>query len=453
MRLTKRVFGDLAIWMMGFGLLIGLVFPFFMVLLGIDASIALSWWFFSACVIAGLIVGGVNIRLATAVVGRRLRMLADHMVDIEHHLHEISRKGELFDCDSLKCHIAVDSADAIGESSAAFNTLVDTLARSMKTEMAIRTYTQMLTSHLDTASICANALGNLLAISHATGGAVLVEMDGRLQTMASTLIKQPETLQNHPKVLDMLKADRPVSIDIPQDIRLDGIIAEFPARQVVLEPIRYKQVPMGVIVLASNEVFLQEFTETLELFATSLALALNNAMTHDQVQKLAAIDPLTGLYNRRFGLTRLHEEYVRAVKTKTSLGLVMFDIDKFKHVNDTYGHAVGDRVIRAVASTVRSALREGDILVRIGGDEFFAVLLGSSSDDVQKLAEKVRRLMEEKQILHGDQAIKVTLSLGGSSFPECPCDSDQELLDVADRALYVAKESGRNQVVLFSSLH
>lgn len=89
-RLTKRVFTDLAIWMMGFGMLVGVVFPFFMVLLGMDRSLAYTWWFFSVCVLAGLFVGAVNILLAKSIVGGRLILLSRQMQKVETHLKEVA---------------------------------------------------------------------------------------------------------------------------------------------------------------------------------------------------------------------------------------------------------------------------------------------------------------------------------------------------------------------------
>ncbi len=109
-RITKKVFDDLAIWMVGFGIFIGIVFPYFMLIVGVSSTIALSWWFRTACILAGLFVGGVNIILARRVVGNRLLLLAEHMVGIEGSLKAISGKNEAFDCSSMKCHIPVDSA-------------------------------------------------------------------------------------------------------------------------------------------------------------------------------------------------------------------------------------------------------------------------------------------------------------------------------------------------------
>jgi diguanylate cyclase (GGDEF)-like protein len=445
-RITKKVFSDLAIWMMGFGMLVGIIFPFFMLVLGIPASISLSWWFILVCILAGLCVGAVNIQLAKRIVGSRLINLSSHMKEIEGHLHDLAGKSESFDCTPMKCHIPVDSEDAIGDSSRSFNSLVDTLAKSLQTEVNIRTYTQMLTSHLETDELCRDALVTLMDMVSAPAGVILVEEEGELQVRCSVGLTKADSLSQNPLVLDTLQTLRRGLIDFPEDIMLDGVLASFRPHQIIVEPILYKKVGLGIVVLASPVAFDKDLYQNLDLFGKSLALALHNAIAHDQVQKLAAVDPLTGVYNRRFGLSRLHEEFVRSVKNGGALGLLMIDIDNFKQVNDAYGHSVGDRVLRSLATTARSQLREGDLIIRLGGDEFMIVLLGSSRSDSQDVAENIRRMIEEKRVNYGEQSIHVTVSIGGASFPEFDAEYEKELIEAADRALYIVKNSGRNRV-------
>ena len=188
--ITKKVFNDLAIWMMGFGLFVGTVFPVFMSLLGVSQDITNAFWFRLACILAGLLVGSMNIMLAKTVVEKRVRNLANHMKEIENHLYEISGKNEPIDCDGIKCHIQVDSLDALGESAIAFNRLVDTISNSMKIEMSLRTYTQMLSRHLDTDSLCKNALEMLISDYDAQSGAIFVIKGGDLQLIESKGISE-----------------------------------------------------------------------------------------------------------------------------------------------------------------------------------------------------------------------------------------------------------------------
>lgn len=447
-RLTKRVFSDLAIWMMGFGMIVGIVFPFFMVLLGMERSIAFTWWFFCVCILAGLFVGAVNILLARLIVGSRILLLSKHMQKVEKHLKHVAGKNEVMDCTPSECHLPVDSEDAIGASSRAFNTLVDTLGSSLQLEMQMRSYTSMLTSHLETKKLCQSALGSLLEMFSLPGGAILVESSGALVLQASVGLIKNNALGDNAVVLQSLQTLKGKQIEVPEFIQIDGVFTTFKPRCVVVQPIVYKNLSLGVMVLASVSPLSEETVANIELFSFSLALALHNAVTYDQVQQLAAVDPLTGIYNRRFGLTRLHEEFVRTVKQNGAIGVLVMDVDRFKQVNDTYGHTIGDRVLQAIASTARNQLREGDIIVRIGGDEFMVVLQGANRHDTLEVGESIRRSIEEKRINYGTQEIRVTVSIGGASFPESNLNHEDELIEAADRALYLVKESGRNRASL-----
>jgi diguanylate cyclase (GGDEF)-like protein len=229
---------------------------------------------------------------------------------------------------------------------------------------------------------------------------------------------------------------------------VDGTIADFRPSEVVVLAAPYKGIPLGVVVLAATKGFDNESRTRMDLFRHALGLALNNAIAHDRLQRLAALDPLTSVYNRRFGLTRLHEEFDRAVRMGSPLGVLLFDIDHFKQVNDTYGHPAGDRVLRMIASIARTVLRDGDVLVRYGGEEFLAVLPAASADDLRFVGERLRRAVEEASVADGAQTIRVTISLGGAAFPSQSVEREDQLVQLADTALYRAKGSGRNNLVL-----
>ncbi len=445
-RITKRVFTDLAIFMIGFGMVVGIAFPFLMVVLGMSHDIAYTWWFFTVCIIAGLFVGAVNIILAHSIVGSRLILMAQKMEQVESHLKEIGGKGgDEIDCTPEACHLPVDSEDAIGTSSRAFNSLVDTLGSSLQLEKRVRSYTSMLTSHLKISELCQNALGALLEMFEFSGGAIFVEEGGALNLRSSQGLSGESALGENPIVLKALQTLEVKVIDIPEELFVDAVLATFRPRAVVVQPVVYKGVGLGVILLASQHSVDEETAQRLDLFSASFALALHNAVTYAQVQQLAAIDPLTGIYNRRFGLSRLHEEYVRAVKQNGSIGLLMIDADYFKEINDTYGHTVGDRVLQSIATTARRQLRDGDIIARLGGDEFMAVLLGANKTDTLAIAESIRRSIEEKRMKWGDQEIKVTVSIGAVSLSENIDLDEEKLIEAADAALYQVKESGRNR--------
>jgi diguanylate cyclase (GGDEF)-like protein len=187
---------------------------------------------------------------------------------------------------------------------------------------------------------------------------------------------------------------------------------------------------------------------TLLAAATRTQVAFRQLAHMADLQRVAALDPLTGVYNRRFGLHRLTEEFGRSIRSSDPLGVLMLDLDHFKAVNDTYGHLVGDRVLQAVVRATQQILREGDVLLRYGGEEFIIVLPGAGRDDLVKMAERVRRAVAEAEITEAGQRIPVTVSIGGSGLPNKNATNPQELIGVADVALYTSKETGRDRCVI-----
>ena len=448
MRITRKVFHDLAIWMIAFGLSIGVVFPFFVMLLGVPASTALTLSFFLACLGAGALAGGINFALARLVVGARMRLLARGMTHVEENLLAMVSSGDMKACSPEDCLIEADSEDEIGDSARAFNRLVEALSDSMETQIAVRSFSDLLTSQLELETLTRQALDQFILHTEAAGGAILHESAGELVTAAVHGIRNTESLAQSDPIRLAMRSGEVQDIHLPADIQVDGVVAVFRPTEVVVLPATYKSVPMGVIVLATTASFDASARIRMELFRQSFGLALNNAIAHDRLQRLAALDPLTGVYNRRFGLGRLREEFDRAVRMTSPLGVLMYDIDHFKQVNDTYGHLVGDRVLVSVSNIARTILREGDILVRYGGEEFLAVLPAASSEDLRLVGERLRRAIEESSVSDGTQTIRVTISLGAASYPTHNVERDDRLVGLADAALYEAKESGRNQLVV-----
>jgi len=223
---------------------------------------------------------------------------------------------------------------------------------------------------------------------------------------------------------------------------------DFIPQEVQVLPVRFGVVSVGVLVVAYAAAGSPEAGAVLNATLPGIAVAVNNALNHEELQRVAALDPLTGVYNRRFGLQRLSEEFGRSVRSGDPLGLMMLDLDHFKAINDTYGHLVGDRVLQAVVRSTRQVLREGDVLLRYGGEEFIIVLPGAGRDDLVQMAERVRRAVAEAEVVEAGQHIPVTVSIGGCGLPHANTTSPQDLISVVDAAMYAAKESGRDRCVV-----
>ena len=161
-------------------------------------------------------------------------------------------------------------------------------------------------------------------------------------------------------------------------------------------------------------------------------------------------DPLTGLYNRRYLDETLPRELSRAKREGYSLAVIMLDLDHFKRVNDTYGHAAGDEVLKILSAILRTSARESDIICRYGGEEFLVALPRMSPQQALQRVESWRLELANTPVRHGELQISVTLSAGIAGFPDHGADIDG-LLERADKALYLSKQAGRNRASCFTA--
>lgn len=169
-----------------------------------------------------------------------------------------------------------------------------------------------------------------------------------------------------------------------------------------------------------------------------------------KLQELALRDGLTGLLNRRYWESCLEREFARHQRYDNPVSLVIFDIDHFKRVNDTYGHQTGDEVIRAVAGITSQLVRETDFAGRYGGEEFVVLLPGTNLDGAAQFAERLRASVEQQVLDYQGSPLTFTISLGVATISDDIVDY-LALLERADKALYASKEGGRNMVTLHQS--
>ncbi len=184
--------------------------------------------------------------------------------------------------------------------------------------------------------------------------------------------------------------------------------------------------------------------------ATILKFTYQDDIDEDFQKKMfesASRDALTEVYNKRFFLERLHSEFAYSMRHKALLSLIIFDIDHFKRINDSYGHLAGDYVLATLAKTVTPMIRSEDTFARYGGEEF--VILSRSTDppSAAVVSERVRQHVERYKFEYEGQRIPVTVSLGLAGMPHAEIKSPEDLLARADKALYEAKHAGRNRLV------
>lgn len=198
---------------------------------------------------------------------------------------------------------------------------------------------------------------------------------------------------------------------------------------------------LGTIEFHRARPFAETELAELEALLCTLAYPLRNALAYRSAVERALRDPLTGVQNRAALAAAVEREVEKAQRHDTPLAMLVLDIDRFKKINDNYGHSIGDDVLRAVAHTAETTIRKSDQIFRYGGEEF--VILASYTDDggARQLAERLRRDIENIGAIHG-RDMDITASLGISLMP--PGKNSQDLFERADQALYQAKQNGRN---------
>jgi diguanylate cyclase (GGDEF)-like protein len=223
-----------------------------------------------------------------------------------------------------------------------------------------------------------------------------------------------------------------------------SLILQFPMAA-FFAAVLIRDVPLGTV----------EFTNrlTLGLFAIIAASAYGTLFSREEKQHLRLIadyhhnsitDRLTGLYNYSYFVDELQKEHARALRNGAHFSLLLFDLDLFKQVNDTYGHEKGNVLLREVAGIIRSNARRMDTVARYGGEEFVILMPNSNGAEVE-MAERIRKKVEEAEFPGiADGPVRITISAGACTYPQ-DASSVFELLDKADKGLYLAKNTGRNR--------
>ncbi len=172
---------------------------------------------------------------------------------------------------------------------------------------------------------------------------------------------------------------------------------------------------------------------------------------NQELQRLSSTDRLTGLFNRGHWEEMLRQEYARHCRYERNAALVMFDIDHFKKINDTYGHQAGDAVIQQTAEIIRTSMRDADTAGRYGGEEFVVLLPDTDSEGALSVAERLRQSIEAHEVNYEGHSIRFTVSLGIADLSQ-PISGYAQLIERADNALYASKSAGRNRVTVYQKV-
>ena len=202
---------------------------------------------------------------------------------------------------------------------------------------------------------------------------------------------------------------------------------------------------LGELTVSRNTKLLEDEIVKMENLISALIYPLRNALLYKQAVEKAYLDPLTGVNNRAAFDKTIEQEFDLARRHSNNLSLMMLDIDHFKQINDSFGHVVGDAVLKSFADCITDCMRRSDSIFRYGGEEFAVLLRSTQLDGAALLAERMRERIENLDFDYESVSVSVTVSIGVAQL-----NSDEEctnLIDRADKYLYEAKQNGRNRVV------
>jgi diguanylate cyclase (GGDEF)-like protein len=225
------------------------------------------------------------------------------------------------------------------------------------------------------------------------------------------------------------------------DLERAGMIPE------AVVPIVVENSVVAVLALAGATTSLEKERRYVSMLADLIGNACRTGMALESLEQRAMTDPLTGLHNRAYLTERFAIEFRRAKNYRLPLSVILFDLDRFKSVNDVHGHPAGDAVLRQFAEILRESTRSSDVVARYGGEEF-AILLGNfGSDQAYLHADRLRAALEAKPLVLPNRAepLRMTVSGGVATYPDNG-GSFEELFRQADTALYEAKQTGRNRI-------
>jgi len=204
----------------------------------------------------------------------------------------------------------------------------------------------------------------------------------------------------------------------------------------------------GLLALGGRRV--ARMTAETEAFLGQVAnqayIVMQNARLFERVRNLSVRDSLTDLYNHRHAMELVTVEFKRVGRYQEAFSLLMIDVDDFKKVNDEHGHPAGDSVLQEMARLIKETVRTVDVVGRYGGEEFVAILPHTAHAEAKETAERIRQRIRDHEFPAGDRKVRVTVSVGVASYPSANVDSPSTLIREADKALYAAKEAGRDRV-------
>lgn len=337
-------------------------------------------------------------------------------------------------------------------------------------EQRFHRITQSLTHTFDLPKMLQNSITQTVGLLDTDAGEFGLLSDDKTQlkfdySYTAPSISMPElnrslSLSDPDIAWDVISQHRPIMLDLTKQPKAAPHLAKSGIASAIFAPIISGDIPLGIIEIFSlktNRQFTNRDLALVESIGRQVGIAFENAHLFREVQKLAISDPLTGIFNRGHFFTQGFLEMERTSRYRHHLSVIMIDLDQFKKVNDNYGHATGDQILKKVTQRFNDYLRKVDILGRYGGDELAIILPETDLSAALQVAERLRSSISDQPfVIDEKNSVSLTISLGVATyFPEkakskYAMENFENMLEEADAALYQAKNDGRNLVRPYS---
>jgi len=450
----RSVLRELLVSMLTFGVVAGMLFPL-VAHFALGTAQILPARFVAMCVAVGVIVGAVNFLIFRLGVRRELMRVVGGMRTINHAVERAEEAG----CEYAEsCRLDVTGSDIIGEVALAFNEMAQAITRHISVESKTRRLLTKLSTNVEVDEVSNGILQAVMSTCNADGGIIYGDTGNRYSYLTSVGIDRtdglPDRLEETQGLSHRALASSDVMLVHPardgfEWVELSTPFGSLRPESILLVPLIAEQRAVGLAaVVCKGDGISASQKLLLDAIRTQAAPYLQAAIMHKKLRELAAIDDLTRLLNRRFGIRRLHEEFSRSVRHGLPVSILMLDIDHFKMFNESFGHDAGDAVLASIAAVLEQSVRSDDVVCRYGGEEFMIIAPGMGMNDMSLAAERLRRQIEMTPIRWSGRDLAVTVSLGSATWPIVEASIEDELVTFAERALCHAKKSGRNQVAV-----
>ncbi len=332
------------------------------------------------------------------------------------------------------------------------------LLKRNKELMIINTLSTTFINSENITEVFNDLLDKVLMLTEFKVGLIMLRENTEFQIVAESGLSKEFSNKIKQGALDKLlwyvfDEGQPLYIAEEEEIKNNPLLIKEGIEFLVISPLVISNKIFGALILASRRPITFDFdlASLVSLVANHSSLIIEKVKLFEETQRLSITDALTGLYNVRYFYKSLQLEIERAKRYNDIFSLVIFDIDDFKIVNDTYGHQVGDDLLKEFADIICNFSRRSDIVARYGGEEFVMILPKTTKQSAYNLASRIlERIQNHEFLSHKGHSLHITSSGGISSYPE-DGDNEKDLLYCADMALYKAKQEGKKQVICYDS--